>query len=235
MQPDLARLFELQQVDTAIAEAEADLAALDDGTAKARELATAEAELADRQKALAKDEAALRDRELQSKTTETKLERCKERAYGGTVTNQRELQGLELEIEALGRATDRLDTAVLELYEAVEDKQAGANEQEAAVHRIARELETIRNTYSSEKQRLEGELSRLRGERIGLTDEIQDSILARYDRIRARSNNLGIVAVANGVCTGCNVTMPRVVMQRLETVGGEEFCESCKRYLYLPE
>jgi hypothetical protein len=183
---------------------------------------------------VAQDEATARDRELELKSAEDKQKQFKKRAYGGQVTNQRELQGLEMEIAALGRTKDRLDTVILELYEAMERKAAAVKEQEDLLARLRAELEQVRSTYQAERQRLEGELARLQGEREGLASQIQPRLLKRYDDIRARAGNLGIVALADGVCTGCNVAMPRLILERIKKLGGEEFCESCKRYLYLP-
>ncbi|MGQ9731386.1 MAG: hypothetical protein ACUVX8_08935, partial [Candidatus Zipacnadales bacterium] len=57
MHKDMPLLYELQQIDTAIAELEADLRSLDDGSALRERLAEAEAELERRQAAHHQDYA----------------------------------------------------------------------------------------------------------------------------------------------------------------------------------
>ncbi len=59
-------------------------------------------------------------------------------------------------------------------------------------------------------------------------------ILGHYDRLRVRGKR-GLAAVRNQVCTGCHMRVPIgqiTVLMRSEDV---QLCESCGRYLYIPE
>jgi predicted nucleic acid-binding Zn-ribbon protein len=58
-------------------------------------------------------------------------------------------------------------------------------------------------------------------------------ILGHYDRLRVRGKK-GVAVVRNQVCTGCHMHVPIgqiTVLMRGEDV---QLCESCGRYLYLP-
>jgi len=234
LQEALERLFQLQQVDTALAEAQKALRELDDGTHAAQELATAEEELAARQKALAEQETTLRHKELELKSTEQKLAANRERAYGGKVSNPRELQGMEMEIEALGRTKGDLEEEILILYDDIEVQGAAVGEQEQLVARLRQEHQRIQETFEQSSRELAEEIQRLQAERDELAAGVDSSLLARYDRIRERHGNLAIVAVADGVCTGCNTSVPSTTMNSLKTTGGEQTCDNCRRLLYLP-
>jgi predicted nucleic acid-binding Zn-ribbon protein len=63
---------------------------------------------------------------------------------------------------------------------------------------------------------------------------IPQQIIGHYDRLRIRGKK-GVALVRNQVCTGCHMHVPIgqiTVLMRGEDV---QLCESCGRYLYLPE
>jgi hypothetical protein len=67
-----------------------------------------------------------------------------------------------------------------------------------------------------------------------LRGNIPQPILGHYDRLRVRGKK-GIAIVRNQVCTGCHMRVPIgqiTVLMRHEDV---QLCESCGRYLYLPD
>ena len=67
-----------------------------------------------------------------------------------------------------------------------------------------------------------------------LRAKIPAPILGHYDRLIARGKK-GIVAVQNQVCRGCNMRLPIGVIMTLMSSNDIQLCDSCGRYLYLPE
>src|SRR5258708_24711094 len=71
-------------------------------------------------------------------------------------------------------------------------------------------------------------------QRAELRAIIPAPILAHYDRLVARGKK-GVAIVRNQVCTGCHMRLPigtiNTVMQHQDI----QLCDSCGRYLYLPE
>jgi len=63
---------------------------------------------------------------------------------------------------------------------------------------------------------------------------IAPPILAHYDRLLAQGKK-GLAAVRNQVCTGCHIRVPRAFVLALMHEDDIQICESCGRYLYLPE
>ena len=63
---------------------------------------------------------------------------------------------------------------------------------------------------------------------------IPQPIVGHYDRLRVRGKK-GVAVVRNQVCTGCHMHVPIgqiTVLMRGEDI---QLCESCGRYLYLPD
>src|ERR1035438_6285298 len=67
-----------------------------------------------------------------------------------------------------------------------------------------------------------------------LRGKIPQPIIGHYDRLRVRGKK-GVAVVRNQVCTGCHMHVPIgqiTVLMRGEDV---QLCETCGRYLYLPD
>lgn len=67
-----------------------------------------------------------------------------------------------------------------------------------------------------------------------LRAKIPPQVLGHYDRLRVRGKK-GIVPVVNQVCTGCHMRLPLAVVMTLRHGEDIQLCDTCGRYLYLPE
>jgi len=67
-----------------------------------------------------------------------------------------------------------------------------------------------------------------------LREKIPQPILGHYDRLRARGKR-GIAIVRNHVCTGCHMLLPIGVVTQLMHDNDIQLCDTCGRYLLLPE
>ncbi len=64
--------------------------------------------------------------------------------------------------------------------------------------------------------------------------KIPAPILGHYDRLMVRGKK-GAAAINHQVCTGCHVQVPRGTVLTLMHGDDIQICESCGRYLYVPE
>jgi predicted nucleic acid-binding Zn-ribbon protein len=79
----------------------------------------------------------------------------------------------------------------------------------------------------SPKKRAEPQIAELRA-------QIPPQVLAHYDRLRERGKK-GIAMIHNQVCTGCHMRLPIGLINNLMHGQDVELCDSCGRYLVLPE
>ncbi len=63
---------------------------------------------------------------------------------------------------------------------------------------------------------------------------IPQPILGHFDRLVARGKK-GVSIVRNQVCTGCHMRLPIGTVNTLMQGGDIQLCDSCGRYLYLPD
>jgi predicted nucleic acid-binding Zn-ribbon protein len=78
------------------------------------------------------------------------------------------------------------------------------------------------STKSSEARKLE------------LRALIPAPILGHYDRLVVRGKK-GVALIRNQVCTGCHMKLPIGTINTLMQGGDIRLCDTCGRYLYLPD
>jgi len=67
-----------------------------------------------------------------------------------------------------------------------------------------------------------------------LRGSIPAPIIGHYERLRVRGKK-GIAVVRNQVCTGCHMHVPIGQITMLMRGEDVQLCETCGRYLYLPD
>ena len=232
--PDkLSLLFELQKVDSSIDLRRRNIAGLDDGAQARATLAKATAELQARQKTLADDEGALKDKELQLNSAEQEREQKRKRAQASS-SNAKEVAALDRKIEELTRMKGKLEEDSLMLMDQVELDRARVAEAKKAVDAATQRAEETEATYASAKKRLKGELHELLQRREEMAPEVDAALLAQYETTRERSGGLGIVEIKAGTCGGCQTAVPTSSVAAARDGKSIVKCESCRRLLFVP-
>ena len=234
MKEQLVRLYELQQVDTGAAALERVLRELDDGSTTEAELAAGLKKLSEMQGKHQELEGTLLDRELRVKSVEEEQETKSNQAYGGRISDPRQLSALGKKLEELGRFRDKLEEEILELMERTLEAGEAAAQQEALTQELGAKTSAVKARYSSERRRIEGELEQLGQQRGALREDIDDALIRQYESIGSRSGGQAVAVVRRGSCTGCKVTVPSMFAPKLQAGNELVRCESCRRILFLP-
>ncbi len=235
MMKQLPLLYELQQVDTAIAAHQAALADAGDGGEAQAKLALGQRKLARASETLKDLKARMRDSELRLKSNEEEQEQKSKQAYGGTVTDPKQLRALEQKLKELARQKGTLEEQILELMTQTEEAEQVVAKYEAAVDKWGKKVEALNRSHASESRRLTEELETLTARRVELVGQLDGALITQYDGLREKLGGLAVAAVHKGSCRGCKVTLPGAYAQRLKTGTQIVRCESCHRILYLPE
>jgi predicted nucleic acid-binding Zn-ribbon protein len=231
----LIELLELQKVDSRIDRLEHRLHNLPE----AAELAGLEARRGELRSSIAEAQAVVGEHarrqtrletEIDSIAAKIKLEDM--RLYGGTVTNPRELSGLQAEIEALRRRQTTLEDEDLEVLEAREsaEKHLRTLEDEASALDLSIEETTGRRDVAVAS--IEQDLQAARTERETWVPRFDTGLLGLYQKLR--SSMLGGVAAAallDGTCQGCHMRLPSQEYERVRDATGLVRCDECGRIL----
>ncbi len=229
----IRQLYELQLVDSDIDVREKSLAEVRRQLTDDAELVAVRRRLSELSQRLEEQAPARRPVELRIRDIEDRLKTVDSRLYGGSITNQRELEAQQEQQHYLREQHTAEEDQLLEMMVASEETQ---NELEAAAS-LATEMETTRKQAQPEltasEEALSIELRELEAERKEVAALISPSDLALYDSLRKSRGGQAVARVERGMCQGCRLSLPSTDVQRAKTSTGRVRCNSCQRILFV--
>ena len=232
MSGDLAILYQVQQLDSEAARLRETLAALDSGEDLEAEVAAAESELAALLGRHRSTEKESLDCELELKTLEEKKAKFQGQLYSGAIRNPRQLSDLQGEVEMLAREIGKVEDRSLELMDSLERERSEIRDREAQVGGMRERLVSVRTKYEGAGARLRAEIGELEQRRGEMAAQVPPQLLKRYEQIRARQGNLGLVKVTADTCPGCRIALPSETLKALKAGTRLSTCENCGRLLF---
>ena len=148
------------------------------------------------------------------------------------VSNSREHQAMIREIdnlEKLNRGREEEKVSIIEEIGRQEEGLAEVRKEYAAIQEeISQKKKHINQKLQSSRERL----TVLQGQRGQAEEVIPKPILSRYHFIRARLSQPVVVAVDQGICKGCNISIPPQTFNVLQK--GEQIlsCPNCHRIIF---
>jgi len=228
-------LFELQQIDSTIDDASKRLAGVDDGSAKRAELEQQRAELAEMEATLKQTNSQQLDKELELESTEEERAQKWSKAYGGSISDPKELASLEKKLEELQRRKDKLEDVLLELYDKSEQESRKVEQQRETVARLAKELDATVENFERVSAELEAAIADAQQQRTAIVEKLDEKLLVDYEGIRGKSGGLAVVAVNGSLCSGCRVSISVMLLEESEKGKKLVRCENCRRILHYSE
>jgi uncharacterized protein len=228
---EIARLMSLQTIDRELRELEESLATIAGRVDEIRrETETYQAEL-----------ERLTQEEQQSAATRRKLE--KELAEGearirnkrmrlNQVRNDKELQALGHEVEALKETNQRLEAEVLALMEGSEPRGPKIKEIGELLEKKRGELIAAEKEIAAQVEDLKISIRKQRVDRDLMVRDLDASLLQRYEMIFSRRNGLAVVEAKGGTCQGCRMRLPPQLYNEIQRHSQIYFCPNCQRILY---
>ena len=232
MKEQLARLYELQVIDSDLAQHKAWVADLDDGAKTEKKLAAAQADLEDKQKRLRDLEATNRAKELELKSADEDRATKSKKAYGGTIGDVKELGALERKIEELKCKTDHLEDELLTLMEQIETLREEAGKQERIVTTTQKVYDQTKADYAAARAKLEGEMKQALLKRQELVPQITPALLNEYDTLRAKLDGIAVSGVDGNLCKTCRNVLPQSALSQMKLGKLLVRCDNCRRILY---
>jgi len=229
----IRELYELQALDLQIDAQKKHLGQIDREIRGSPQLIAAKAELAAREARSSvsskTQQAAVED----ASGNQARMVLLEARMYGSEA-GTRELQSIIQEIANLKERQSTLETVVLHAMEAAERDRASLAEQRRVAEDAEAKWGAQLDKLGAERDKVAGESGLWQTKRDKLVTLIPQGNLRTYDQIRAARGNVAVAKVERGVCGGCRMTIPTVLVQKART-STQEFirCTSCGRLLYV--
>jgi len=161
-----------------------------------------------------------------------RAERDNKRLLSGGMT-PKELQALQSEVEVLAKRQSDLEEIELDAMQRLEDAESVADGVVAEAAIIAAALADVRARVESESGAIEAELAGIVRDRMNATFNLDEALLALYEKLRASNGDSGAAALTRGTCQGCHMSLNPSDLAAIEAKTADEIvrCEECDRIL----
>ncbi len=225
------QLYQLQELDIEIEQAEQSLALKNGQLGNRETLDAARDKLASGQKLLDELKHQRRDAEGQVDDVLSKIKAAEQQLYSGKITNPKELSNLQHEINTLKSKSDELQDKALGIIELVEASEKG-------VAAVSSEYKIVEEEWHRQQQQLAGEIEQLKvslvdlkQERGQLAGQIDAPVIALYTKIRQQKKQ-AVAKVEQGICRACRISLSASALQKARS-GQPVQCGSCGRILFI--
>jgi predicted nucleic acid-binding Zn-ribbon protein len=234
----LRKLLDVQALDLAsdgLAERRRTLPereALERVLARAAGLDAEHAGLRERREGLRRSEHEL---DVEVEGVAAKAKKVEDTLYSGTIRVSKELASHQEELRLLRARQSGLEEREMELLQQIEDVEGEMSGNRTARARADTEAEALRAAIEKAERELDAEIARLAARRIAELAGVPAPVLLEYARLRAKERLHGraVGPLANGVCGGCHVKLPRIAYERMKHEPEDALltCTSCGRLL----
>lgn len=228
----ISNLYRVQEIDLDLSASQTRIEEIEQILAQDEEIRIAETLLGERKEQLAEARAANSSADHAVASQREKIAQTEKALYGGTISNPKELQDLQMEAESLRRHLVTLEDRYLEAMvalEQVEEAHLLATEAlDVLQQRQARQYKQL----TEEKDNLIAKLARLDEERQTAVADVSPDDLQLYEALRGRLADRPLAILHDGVCSACGVELARSKQQEVATGSDLIRCSQCSRILY---
>ncbi|MCY4062913.1 MAG: hypothetical protein OXG53_11145 [Chloroflexi bacterium] len=228
---EVAALYRLQKLELDILERAKRIKAINAQLEDDAALREAEAENEERQAALETAEARVRDMELEIAAAVDKRQGAETRLYSGEVTNPKELQDMQMEVEALTRRKSVLDDELLKLSSERDEFRGKAETAAARCEEARDEHEQERKALLDEKETLTASVNLLLARRKTSVEAIPQQAFQTYNSMRTAKSNRPVAVLKDKACTICGIEQNYIVITAINRGDDLVNCQNCGRIL----
>ena len=159
--------------------------------------------------------------------------RDRDRMDQGLISNPKDLERMQHELESLERRIGSLEDDELEVMEKLEEAQAELAKLEAMVAETDEQVAALSATRDEKLASLDEQLARLSADRGPAAADLPADLLALYDRLREQKGGVGAAELRARQCGGCRLGLDSSELSRIRGLPEDEVvrCEECQRIL----
>ena len=232
MAPDLERLIQLQNLESAIEESRRRVTAHPQRVQEAdTRLSRAKGIVDDAKQRLKASQELRREQEKDAATFQTRLSKFKDQL--SAVKTNREYQAMQVEIETAQKELGVVEEKVLERMMEADALAAEVKKAEQALAVQQKEVEAEKKAMAEELATVETALSQATEQRATVIAAMEPRLVALFEQVaRARKGIAICMATRDGLCSACHVRLRPQVFQEVRRNDAIIQCFSCNRILY---
>ena len=228
----VAALFQLQQLDLELDRLNAEVQSLETALRSNTHLQRLRSEHGATQQQLQVSRQAQQEAEWALADINRRLKAQEQRMYDGIVTNPRELQALQQEVQRIRGQQSRQEHIVQQALDHNELLQEQSERQAATMREAEVTWEQESAQLVSRREQAETRKQALQTQRAQMIGSIDATILQRYEILRRTKQGRAISKVEKNSCQWCRVILTPSELQRVRTGSQLQTCTNCGRILY---
>ena len=164
-------------------------------------------------------------------------DRDRSRIDQGMITNPRDLERMQHEMESLERRITTLEDEELEVMARLEDAQRTLDDLTAQLADTDTRNDRLEQARDAKYAGIDAELAELASRRGPVVAGLPGDLVALYDRLRAAKNGVGAAALRARQCGGCMLSLDNAEIVKIRAAADDEVlrCEECQRILVRTE
>ncbi len=157
----------------------------------------------------------------------------KSEAKLSSVKTNKEYQAFLKEIDDIKEKNSKLEDDMIDFLDRIEAAENTLNTKMAEYSELQTRLNVEKETIQKETEEGKRQLEDLDAQLKTVAAGIDTALLATYNKVKALQNNaIGIVAVTDAVCQGCNMNIPPQMYNELQRGDSLKKCPICDRIIY---
>ncbi|WHZ22968.1 MAG: protein of unknown function DUF164 [Nitrospira sp.] len=161
---------------------------------------------------------------------EDRIGKMKDRA-AQLKTNQ-EYQAHLFEVELANKKKGEIEEKILLAMEQIEQIQRTISEAQATLKESESVFTKEKATLDELDRTLAIELTDLNVKQKELSGQVEKSLLARYDKLKATRKDQALALLKDGICLGCRLQLPPQLVSQVKRAEEVHTCPYCYRMLY---
>ena len=159
--------------------------------------------------------------------------RDRDRMDQGLISNPKDLERMQHELDSLDRRITTLEDEELEVMEQLEEAQRELDDLQRQVSEADERLAALVAERDRRTAEIDTELTGITGERGPMVEEVPDDLLALYDRLRQNKGGVGAAPLRARQCGGCRLTLDNSEISQIKAAPSDLVirCEECQRIL----
>lgn len=227
-------LRQIQQIDLELKNIQEQLDIIPFNIARHKdELENYKKELSEDKKAIEKFTLETKEKEIEINSNQETLKKYNSQLY--IVKTNKEYSSLLHEIEEIKRKNSHIEDDILESMEKIESKEKNVKEKTQNLGGLQEEFNRKEKEEIGREKALNEKLAQKRKEREEIAPKVDQSLLAKYQRISKSQDGLALVSIIGNDCGGCNLEIPPQTRNEIKLCSKIITCERCGRILYWEE
>lgn len=163
----------------------------------------------------------------------TRRTRDRDRVDQGLITNPKDLERMQHELESLDRRISVLEDEELEVMEQLEVAQAALGEMVQRIAATDERLAELAAVRAEKTADIDRELAEIEAARGPAVEGMPEDLMALYEKLRRSKNGVGAAEIRQRRCTGCQLGIDNAEINviRLAPADLVVRCEECERIL----